>query len=298
MITPFLHKSLYNYKQFHSFQDLQVSGLLNLCLLNRPSFVEISCTPQTSTIHSTPTSGLLDDENKDVQTIPCMMELNLEESDRPRNSCRRFQPKKSDTLFWSIFVAQYGVKEFLDISQKYMNREIEEKTAIVEFMTKSKALLKSMKYTAATVQEIMGDLMTNRSTTLAMVGIMAIYYNRTIWIVCEKYHAYLEFLGRSNNNDSIPMIIYQSFRSSNTKKEYSCCEEVTDLSILENIKNTMWKLESWEKPLKRISSYKLIDLEKIITLLGLHAPEGVTKWKKNDMYHAIQVTLLDIFHGH
>jgi hypothetical protein len=178
-----------------------------------------------------------------------------------------------------------------------MNREIEEKSAMVTFMGKSKALLKSMKYTAATVQEIMGDLMTNRKTTMAMVGIMAVYYNRPIWIVSEKSRCYLEFLARPDmmvDANNLPILVYQGMKPSSSNKVYSVLEEATEATIQE-IRDTILRLESWEKPLKGASAYKLPDLENIVALLGLSAPEGVKKWKKTDMYHAIQVSLALVF---
>jgi hypothetical protein len=312
MITPFLHNALYpNLYHFTSYQEIVDSGLLEQCVLTKANAQklftrvanedpvvkipnEVTTLEPTDTIHP-PSYTNICIRPEAVTTIEPTAPTPRQAPPPPRRppTSSIFAPRKPDTLFWSLFIANHGVKAFYDIEHKYMNREIEEKMAIVEYMKTAKATLKSMKLTAAVVQERMGDLLTNRSTTLAMVDVFAIYYNTTIWVVSEEHKCYLEFLGRpriEESDEPMMCIIYHKKQQNG----YSVETDVREATI-QSISSGMYRMESWDRPLKGVSAYKTADLEHIVGLLGLNPPEGTKKWKKGDMYHAIQAKLLNIF---
>ena len=199
---------------------------------------------------------------------------------------RRFSPKKPDTLFWSLFVAHYGVDTFLQIGSKYMNREIEEKTHTMEFLGKNRSLQKSLKITAATGQEIMGDLMTNKQTTLAMLPAFAMFYKKTLWVVSETSRTYHVF--RANADEMPDEDVYVIYRTTGVRgvQQYSA-ETVVTPEIMEKIRTQYFQLDSIMKPLKGPGNFKMGDLEQMMQKMGIHQEEGV-KQKKGEMYEIIQ----------
>ena len=66
-------------------------------------------------------------------------------------------------------------------------------------------------------------------------------------------------------------------------------------ATIQSIMNGMYRMEAWDRPMKGLSAYKTDDLERIVGTLGLKSPDGTKKWKKSDMYHAIQAKLVEVF---
>ena len=209
-ISPFMHTSLYRYSQFNSFDDLEQSGILKYCLTPELSEKIRNQTPPPFGSDPTPSIEMhkldTDDIETQVQeiTTPTVVQTNLEESPLPKNT--RYFSRKPDTLFWSIFIAHYGVDEFTEIGSKYMNREMEEKMRVVEFIKKNRPRMKSMKITAATGEEMMGDLLTNQSTSMLVLPALALFYETRIWIVSEETNTYLEYLPCVYERDPIEIV--------------------------------------------------------------------------------------------
>ena len=158
-ITPFLYTSLYSHGCLDNFEQLYTKfGTHMLTHENKKAW------SSTNTIIGNKID-VLEIITKPEEPVPVIVPVVVPIVTQITPHVlvpRRFSPKKPDTLFWSIFVAHYGVDEFLQIGSKYMNREIEEKTHTMEFLGKNRPLQKSLKITAASGQEIMGDLMTNK----------------------------------------------------------------------------------------------------------------------------------------
>ena len=51
-------------------------------------------------------------------------------------------PDKMDTLFWCMYISNYGEQQYLAIGNKYGNAEIAEKQKIVEFLKSNKNVRK------------------------------------------------------------------------------------------------------------------------------------------------------------
>jgi hypothetical protein len=204
-----------------------------------------------------------------------------------------------------MFIAHHGVDAFRDIGSKYMNRELEEKAHIVEFLKNNRPLLKAMKITVAATQEMMGDLLTNKQTVLSMVPAFAMYYGATIRIVCEQSRTYLEYLPTSEaiagertgeSAGESAGSVYTLYRAKTGQRSYSdyvvALPEVgtEDHAITcTTAPPPFLKLESPTKPLRGISTYKAADLDALVKQLGvtLPLPSAGSKLKKNDVYVAI-----------
>jgi len=301
-ITPFLHTSLYRYPRFESFEDIQSCGINEWGVLSKATVKQIMLVRDKSRIDA---SELLTSPDEKLELVVSDVEVRVssEEANIPRNptpvSLRStiFSPRKQDSLFWSMYIAKHGVGEFFEIGSKYMNKEIEEKSKIMEFMKTNRPLLKSMKITSDKGQEIMGDLMTNKKTELTVVCAFALFYQVRIWVVSEDSRTYFEFLPH-NSDDNTP--VYVIHRSKPKRSEPLCSSTrfttvsyTVDTHVLEEtlirIRDDMFRLENPTFHMKGISNYKITDLEKIIKVLGITCPPEITKWKKNDMYNTIRL---------
>jgi len=335
-ITPFLHTALYqrdgHYQRITTFEQLATA--LSPWMLTKehrqtwfspmrvydPPEVEEAATPVTpslppSPLPPTPQVQVYDPpaeapsvspvhEPQDVPppTLSEILPKPVAASQRPLPS--RFSPRKPDSLFWSMFIAHHGVDAFRDIGSKYMNRELEEKTHIMEFIKNNRPLLKAMKITVAATQEMMGDLLTNKQTVLTMVPAFAMYYGATIRIVCEQSRTYLEYLPTSETPGCRPVRlpegqlpelrcrpIYTLYRIKTGQRSYSDYEVGTEDHAITctTAPPSFLKLESPTKPLRGISTYKTADLDALVKQLGitLPLPSAGSKLKKNDIYVAI-----------
>lgn len=193
-----------------------------------------------------------------------------------------FYPKRLNSLFWCIYIAIYGSSDYEMIGNKYINKEIEEKSKIYDFFKKTPLKMKESnhKVTKVMIQEILSELMVqNKSSLLTMIA-MAVYYNKIIYII--KNNSYLCF---SNNmedtfsNDNLQNYIIVNYKNTD---EYGIDLEVTQDKIT-NITNKMYQLEGIDKPLKGVSTYKSYELDDIAKKLGIFNNKTIAM-NKNELY--------------
>jgi hypothetical protein len=186
----------------------------------------------------------------------------------------KFFPKQGqDTLFWSIFIAHYGLKEFYNVD-RYKNREIDEKVNIMNYI---RSLSKTeIKITKTSVQEMMGELMVAKNTTLFIVNALCMYYKMDLLFVFEN--TYLEFnlnkLLTAHDGEIPTGIIYK-----NVTNKYAVDLYVTS-EKLRIIRDNMIRLEHYDKPLRGISTYKVSELESMLGNLEPNLGEKSTKQTK------------------
>jgi len=309
-ISPFLHQNLYHYPRFECFNDVAAVGLTQWGVLSKTVVADLATVPVYA--ETTPTCLDLPVTEPDPAPDPVGLSTTgagpLSTSDdciisgitgnpvadppmsdpAPAHNptSTRFAPRKPDSLFWSLYIAHYGVADFRQIGNKYMNREIEEKFRIVTFMNENRPLMKSMKLTQDQVQEIMGDITTNRETQLTMVRVFAMFYKVHIWVIDEATKTYFEFRPSPEPDHDTPVYLLYRVPGRPGRFDYVVDTHVR-ADTLAQIHDTMVRLESPHHPLRSVSNYKVTDLEKIATDLGIPPPEGTKKWKKGEIYQAI-----------
>ena len=188
-------------------------------------------------------------------------------------------PEKMDNLFWSIFISVYGYTEYETIGRCYSNREISEKQNIMEFIKKNPKSLKNMnkKITKAMTQEILSDIMSNKKTTLDVLPAFALFYKKNIIILNEKNkNIYLKINLVEDTKEYILLI-------KNKKGFFGVDTDITREKI-QNIFDTKFCLEDYNKPLKTISNYKSDELNSIGGMMGLNI---TGKIKKQELYNEI-----------
>jgi hypothetical protein len=206
----------------------------------------------------------------------------------------RFIPKKPDSLFWSIFVGQYGTKEFFAIGSKYTNRELEEKSNIVEYlksMPGAKTILKSMNLTTTELKEMMGDLMIQKKTNFMVIHAFVLYYKRSIWIINEETRSYFpinyprEDIRDADDDDHLPIFIY---RNVGGKGDQYLVEIEPQKNHVETICQEYVAIYKHNKPMKGMSAYTSKELNTMLEKMKRSNHDSVMKIdpksKKQDLY--------------
>ena len=212
-------------------------------------------------------------------------------------------PDKMDTLFWCMYISNYGEQQYLAIGNKYGNAEIAEKQKIVEFLKSNKNVLKNLnrKITNGLYQEIMSDLMTNAKTSLLSLVALSVYYKKNIILLNTINKTFLEYRcdGLSIITNTITGTEYKSgagdgelgkwlvIKYMENKKYGFFTEELEDVSSI--IREYAY-IAAPDKPLKGISTYKIGELVKIASKIPELAKEP--KLSKPDLYGKIWHSLL------
>ena len=218
------------------------------------------------------------DNKADIQLHKCNKNTNTF-----NNKPTLFVPKEQDTLFWCYYIIKNG-----DIGYEMLkNRnKLTEKQMKIDCVTKirqpdAKKIVKIHKFD--TITNLESNLANDNNITVnTFMSLCAVDNVNVIFI---KKNTYYEFL----NNDS--NIIYVVREINNSQSEYVkkygyeiACEE-----ILDNIHNTLYKVDSINKPIKALSAYKVSDLLEIATKLAIQTYNKETgkNKSKNELYESI-----------
>jgi len=181
----------------------------------------------------------------------------------------QFFTDKADSLFWCLYISKYGHSEYESIGHGYSNVEIAEKQKIIEYVRKNSGITK----TKVLAQEIMSDLMTNKRTTLSVLPAFAAFYNKRI-VITKQNKFYIDM--RTNNEfDTLYLV-------KNERGNYGIDYTIPNLS-------KQIQLNSYDKPLNAISTYKIGDLNELALRVGI---DTIKKRNKSELYQEITLKCL------
>jgi len=220
---------------------------------------------------------------KTIETIENVLVI-TEPAKGPVISEELISPKQNDTLFWCLFIIHYGYDEYIEVDRNYGVKELEIKKKIGYFITSNPHKMKSTNYkiTKIAVQEILSELLTSQKDT-SMNSLLAIlvYYNINLIMVNSTKLLMLEFISNKDVENQLPTyVIYKD-----TYGKYSLKTEPLTKDQVDDLKNKTICLDSYLKPLKAISNYKVEELETLAKKMGLF--ESGKKYKKTDLYQEI-----------
>ena len=181
----------------------------------------------------------------------------------------QFFTDKADSLFWCLYISKYGHSEYESIGHGYSNIEIAEKQKIIEYVRKNSGITK----TKVMAQEIMSDLMTNKRTTLSVLPAFAAFYNKRI-VITKQSKFYIDM--RTNNEfDTLYLI-------KNERGNYGIDYTIPNLT-------KQIQLNSYDKPLNAISTYKIGDLNELALRVGI---DTIKKRNKSELYQELTLKCL------
>jgi len=188
----------------------------------------------------------------------------------------------ADTLFWCFYIAKYGYGDFLAIGNKYKNKEIAVKQAMIDHIKKDPTSTKSdvRKLSKVAVQEILSELMIDKKTSYPSFFVMCLLNGLTVFLVNRDMKLYMKFDGsKSVSSPDTTFIFY--------KKCDGCCSVDLDTTPqkIDSIISQMTPIDFGIKPIKSASTYKAGELSDLAKQLGIES----TGLKKQELYNEIIV---------
>jgi len=263
---------------FNKQDSAKILGLLGQHMLKKPLVpVPFSILP-TSSVEYT--------ETKDVVIEPPPPINNVHESDA-NPSIEFISPTHRDTLFWCLYIIMYGHNDYIQVSRNYGVKELEVKKHIGDMIRANPNILKkaNIKITKAAVQEIMSELLTSvRDTSyITMMGMLAIY-KMNIILISASGKTMVEFISDKDTQQPTYVLHKDNFGKYKLQVEPVSEEQIAEL------KTTVFCLESYLKPLKTVSNYKVDELYAIARQVGIF--DENKKYKKGDLYDEMNDVLM------
>jgi len=191
-----------------------------------------------------------------------------------------FFPREQDSLFWCYYIISSGESnyEMMNVKNSLIAKQI--KINYVNKIRMNKQIVKTYKF----------DTITNLESNLANDNNISI---KTIMTLCAIDKINVIFVSRKTYyellmNDTEPIYIIRELEiQSKYNKKYGF--EISSLDSLQQIRTTLYKIETLDKPVKALSSYKLQDLIDICNKLAIEVKRidnGKNK-SKNELYELL-----------
>jgi len=200
------------------------------------------------------------------------------------NKSTLFIPNQQDTLFWCFYIIKNGEINYQLLNNKNFILAMQLKIELVIEIRKYKDIFKKYKFdTISNIESNLGiDKYINIKTFLVLCSVSNI---NIIYIHNKTYYELLM-------NDSNKIYIINQIQNEN---KYNCKYgyELASENSLNNIKNTLFKIENINKPIKSITFYKILDLINICKKLEIEIINKDTNKNKskNELYEIILTNL-------
>ena len=185
-----------------------------------------------------------------------------------------FVPREKDTLFWCFYIMKHGDTKYEMLEHKNIIIEKKNKIEYVEKIRKEKQTVKTYKF--ATLTHIENNLANDNYLDIKTFLTLCAIENLNILFVKNK--TYYEL--RMNDSNELHIV----YLLQNEKYGY----EINHTNS-EQIKNTLYKLDNIDKPIKSMSGYKISELVEICEKLAIDTINKETNKAKckKDLYEAI-----------
>ena len=194
-----------------------------------------------------------------------------------------FYPSQKDQLYWCFFIIKNGFDayEYPDISS-YIN-EKKEKFKCVDILRQNKQQLK-VKKIKNIKEDVEDDLVNRERISMKTFIALCVASNLNILYIQKRKCFELMF------DEESPIHVVHEMSDGKYCYEHGATKEQTDY-----YRNTFFKWESIEKPLKAVGSYTSDELVVLCEKLGLEtmkAGGGDKKKTKNELYEQIVLNIL------
>lgn len=312
----FLHKSIYNYESFTKPNDIlklepymysvnyEFPVYKNEEHVNKSMAIEepvaLMKRNETPTKHVSPknipeNSNVITKERKTQprisipeKSITPQRENRIKKQETYYLKDSRISPNQPDTLFWSLYIGQYGLTQYIMMENSFGKEEIQEKQKIMEALKSPSELHRwkqtNQKITKVKIQQLCSDLMTNATTELDCIIAFSVYYQKNIYLINHVNHTYYYFSCGVSDTQNI-YIAKDTLRTNKKSFSLYSWESATSEHEFHTMITTQYQgLENTEKTLKSMSSYKMDELYEIANKMGFQVEE---KMKKMELYHGL-----------
>ena len=191
-----------------------------------------------------------------------------------------FIPREQDTLFWCYYIIKNGDIKYETLNNRNVITTKQIKIDYVSKIRENKQIVKTYKFD--TITNIESNLANDNNINIKTIMTLCAIDNINLIFVSRK--TYFELL---MNDTSDLYIIREVELQSKYMKKYGF--EIATCETLDEIRNTLYKIETIDKPIKSLSSYKVQDLINIANKLAIETINKDTgKHKtKNELYESI-----------
>jgi hypothetical protein len=230
---------------------------------------------------------ILNDNNMITYLKYKLININSKTSDNFEHKIKKelvkesiFIPKEQDSLFWCYYIISSGESsyELINVRNSLVAKQI--KINYVNKIRMNKQVVKTYKFD--TITNIESNLAIDNNINIkSVMSLCAIDKINIIFISRKTYYELL-----MNDTEPIYIIREMDYQSKYNKK-YGF--EIANPNLLEEIRTTLYKLETLDKPVKALSSYKLQDLIDICNKLAIEIKRidsGKNK-TKNELYESL-----------
>ena len=191
-----------------------------------------------------------------------------------------FIPNQQDSLFWCFYIIKNGDVKYETLNNKNSLIAKQMKIELVDLIRKNKDIVKMYKF----------DTISNLESNLANDNNLNV---KTFFTLCAIENINVIFLRKNTYyeiimNDSNEIYIVHEIHSQ-TKYNNKYGYEIGNNESISNIKNTFFKLEAIDKPIKAVSFYRLDELINICNKLVINIHNNITSKQKSkkELYESI-----------
>jgi hypothetical protein len=204
---------------------------------------------------------------------------------KPKNiiSEKVYKPKQKDSLFWCFYILKHGYSNYeMEINNQYFVIEKTEKFKYIDMLRKNKDLIKLHKIKPFT--ELEDDLANKDKISVKTFFALCILENINVLLV-DKRKIY-EIICIDIDDKHPVNIVHRN----SINLEHHIELNITD-NILNNYRNSYYKMPNFDSSLKAMGSYKLeelIDLCKKLDInIGITNNDDKKKKTKKDIYQLL-----------
>ena len=193
-----------------------------------------------------------------------------------------FIPTEYDTLFWCFYIMLNGESAYEILHVKNVLIEKQIKITYIETIRANKETVKKHKF--ATLTNIENNLANDKNVNMETIATLCSIHKMNLIFVNKK--TYFELVV----DEAKPIyIIYELAIKSKCDRFYGL--KTGDAITIENIRNTLYKMDTLDKPIKALSSYNLPKLIEIAVKLAIELVDKVSgkNKPKNKLYDEINL---------
>ena len=188
----------------------------------------------------------------------------------------------NDPLFWSIYLAMFGRKEYERVGHetKVGREEMKEKSKMSEhFYAKGAAHLSTLlqtRITKKTCSEMSTNILTEPKLSFMSLNVVCAFYECNVYVVDLEKNVYMCYI-LNDSEKYKTIVLYRTKRP-----PYYYIDTKEQVLSLDELPKKYMKITSYDKPLLAISHYKVADLVHFANQLHLD-PEMKNKKELYDM---------------
>ena len=185
-----------------------------------------------------------------------------------------------DVLFWCLYVMMHGAFKYEQLANRFTTEQDGKRDQVLLLRTQIKALKQStgIKITASTIE---GEIMCSHMSVHAFQVLVHLNSLNAI-LVNPHNRVYAEFISDAVSDKPIYII-----QRKDEKTRRVCMTQATDAQLT-LLRETHYRIENLQKPIKSVSAYTVADLTEMCHRLKIQLKP---KMKKQEMHEAISQKL-------